>query len=140
MQHDIQEGQLHAPSDGVIENRILEPGDMASPQKPVLTLALTEPVWVRAYLSETDLGRVPVGARAKVRTDSHPDQLLDARVGYISPTAEFTPKSVETTEIRASLVYQTRIFVCGGKNALRQGMPATVTIALHQTAPAPCPD
>ncbi|MBP9916827.1 MAG: efflux RND transporter periplasmic adaptor subunit [Thiobacillaceae bacterium] len=136
VRRDIQEGELRAPSDGVIENRILEPGDMASAAKPVFTLALTEPVWVRVYLPETRLGRVPVGARATVGTDSHPGKRLRAWVGYVSPSAEFTPKSVETTEIRASLVYQARVFVCEGKEALRMGMPATVTIKLDQAAPA----
>ena len=138
MRHDIQEGELHAPSDGVIENRILEPGDMASPQKPVFTLALTEPVWVRAYLSETDLGRVSAGARALIHTDD--GKSINGWVGYISPNAEFTPKAVETTEIRASLVYQTRVYVCGNGDGLRQGMPATITIPLHQAPRAPKAD
>jgi len=136
IQRDLQEGELHAPSDGVIENRILEPGDMASPQKPAFTLALTEPVWVRTWLAEPQLGRVPVGARAWVHTDSHPDKRYRAWVGYVSPAAEFTPKSVETAEIRSSLVYQARVFVCEGQGELRLGMPATVTIPLDQTAPA----
>lgn len=136
IQRDIQEGELHAPSAGVIENRILEPGDMASPQKAVLTLALTDPVWVRAYLPESELGRVPVGARAWVHTDSHPEKRYRAWVGYVSPSAEFTPKSVETAEVRSSLVYQARVFVCDGVGELRLGMPATVSIPLDQPAPA----
>ncbi len=144
IQRDLQEGELRAPSDGMIENRILEAGDMASPQKPVFTLALTAPVWVRTWLAEPQLGRVPMGARAWVHTDSHPDARYRAWVGYVSPSAEFTPKSVETTEIRSSLVYQARIFVCEGEGELRLGMPATVTIPLDQTPPAqgsdPCRD
>lgn len=136
IQRDLQEGELHAPSDGVIENRILEPGDMASPQKPAFTLALTDPLWVRTWLAEPQLGRVPVGARAWVQTDSHPDKRYRAWVGYVSPAAEFTPKSVETAEIRSSLVYQARVFVCEGRGELRLGMPATVTVPLDQTAPA----
>ncbi len=136
IRRDVQEGSLYAPSAGVIENRILEPGDMASPQKPVLTLALTEPLWVRAYLPEAQLGRVPVGAQAWVTTDSHPGKRYRAWVGYVSPSAEFTPKSVETVEIRASLVYQARVFVCEGASELRLGMPATVTIPLDQRVPA----
>jgi len=78
---------------------------------------------------------VPVGARAWVHTDSHPDKRYRAWVGYVSPSAEFTPKSVETTEIRSSLVYQARVFVCEGQGELRQGMPATVTIPLGQATP-----
>ncbi len=135
IKRDLQEGELRAPSDAIIENRILEPGDMASPTKPVFTLALTDPVWVRAWLPETQLGRVPVGARAAVSTDSHPDRHYRAWVGYVSPSAEFTPKSVETTDVRSSLVYQARVFVCEGQDQLRLGMPATVTIPLDQPAP-----
>ena len=140
IQHDLQEGELHAPSDGVIENRILEPGDMASPQKPVFTLALTNPVWIRTWLAEPQLGRVPVGARAWVQTDSHPHKRYRAWVGYVSPSAEFTPKSVETAEVRSSLVYQARVFVCEGQAELRQGMPATVILPLDQPKPAPGTD
>jgi HlyD family secretion protein len=140
IQRDIDEGELRAPSSGIIENRILEPGDMASPAKPVFTLALSDPVWVRAWLPETQLGRVPVGARATVNSDSHPDKHYRAWVGFVSPSAEFTPKSVETAEIRSSLVYQARIFVCEGGDELRMGMPANVNIPLDQAAPAPGAD
>ncbi|MFA5082954.1 MAG: HlyD family efflux transporter periplasmic adaptor subunit [Hydrogenophilaceae bacterium] len=140
LKHDIAEGELLAPDDGVIENRILEPGDMASPAKSVLTLALTDPMWVRVYLPEAVLGRIPVGARATVTTDSHPDKRYAAWVGYVSPAAEFTPKTVETAELRTSLVYQARVFVCNDAGELRQGMPTTVTIAFDQPASqgAPC--
>lgn len=136
IERDLEEGELRAPADGVIENRILEPGDMASPAKPVFTLALTDPIWVRAWLAEGDLGRVPVGARAMVSTDSHPEKRYRAWVGFVSPSAEFTPKSVETAEVRTSLVYQARVFVCEGHEALRLGMPATVTLPLDQAPPA----
>lgn len=132
--HDIAEGELHAPEAGVVENRVLEPGDMASPQKAVFTLALVDPVWARIYLPEAALGRVPMGARASITTDSHPGRPLAGWVGYVSPTAEFTPKTVETTELRTSLVYQARVFTCEGRDRLRQGMPVTVTIAYDQSA------
>jgi HlyD family secretion protein len=140
LRHDISEGELQAPNDGIVENRILEPGDMASPQKPVLTLALNDPLWARVYLPENALGRVPVGARATLTTDSHPERKYPGWVGYVSPTAEFTPKTVETAELRTSLVYQARVFVCDGKDELRQGMPVTVTIAYDQppSRDSPC--
>jgi HlyD family secretion protein len=146
-ERDVQEGSLVAPSDGVIENRILEPGDMASPQKPVFTLALTAPLWVRAYVSEPDLGKIRVGARAEVSTDSHPALRERGWIGFIAPTAQFTPKSVETQEVRTALVYQVRVFVCDPQQQLRLGMPATVVIPLGQEAAAtpdlgadPCKD
>jgi HlyD family secretion protein len=77
---------------------------------------------------------VPAGARAVITTDSHPGRRYAGWVGYVSPAAEFTPKSVETPELRTSLVYQARVFACEGKGELRQGMPVTVTIAYDQPA------
>jgi multidrug resistance efflux pump len=133
---DLAEASLYAPVAGVIENRVLEPGDMASPQKAVFTLALGEPLWVRTYVGEPDLGRIRLGERATVLTDSFPGKRYRAWVGFISPTAEFTPKSVETREVRTQLVYQVRVFVCAPQDELRLGMPATVEIPLGVAPPA----
>jgi HlyD family secretion protein len=137
-QRQLAEGSLYAPADGVIEKRILEPGDMASPQKPAVTLALTDPLWVRAYVAESDLGKLRIGSQAQVTTDSYPGKSYRAWVGFISPTAEFTPKSVETREVRTTLVYQVRVFVCAPHDELRLGMPATVAVPLDQ-APSDSP-
>jgi len=133
MAHQRQlDANLYAPADGVIRNRILEPGDMAFPQTPVLTLALTNPVWVRAYLPESMLGRVKLGANATIHTDSYPDKIYRGWVGYLSPTAEFTPKTVQTPELRTRLVYSIRVFACNPEDELRLGMPVTVKVALDQ--------
>jgi HlyD family secretion protein len=139
----LADAALYAPADGIIQDRILEPGDMASPQHPAYTLALADPVWVRAYVPGPHLGKLRPGMRAVVTTDSYPDARYQGWIGFISPTAEFTPKSVETTEVRTSLVYQVRVFVCNPQDQLRLGMPATVTIPLDQpagggTAADPC--
>jgi HlyD family secretion protein len=134
VQRQLSDADLYAPADGVIQDRLLEPGDMTSPQRPVYTLALTNPLWVRAYVGETDLGHIHPGMRATVHTDSFPDKSYDGWVGFISPTAEFTPKSVETREVRTDLVYQVRIFVCNPQDQLRLGMPAVATIDLSQAA------
>ncbi len=131
--HDLHDASLHAPSRCIVQERILEAGDMASPQKPVYTVALTDPVWVRAYVSEPDLGKVFEGMTAKVVTDSFPGKEYDGWVGFISPSAEFTPKPVETRELRTKLVYQIRVFVNNPNNELRLGMPATVNIPLGQS-------
>lgn len=131
----LADASLYAPADGIIQNRILEPGDMASPQLSVYTLALTDPIWVRAYVQGSDLGKIGNGVSAEVTTDSYPDKRYRAWLGYISPSAEFTPKSVETTDVRSNLVYQVRVFVCNPQNELRLGMPATVSIALDQPQP-----
>ena len=132
----LADATLVAPAEGIVRERILQPGDMASPQTPAITLALMNPLWVRAYVPEPDLGRVVPGARAEVRTDSFPDKIYRGWVGFISPTAEFTPKTVQTPDLRTRLVYQVRIFVCDPVNELRLGMPATVSIPLGEPDPA----
>jgi HlyD family secretion protein len=130
---NLADASLYAPSGGIIQNRILEPGDMAFPQKTVFTLALIDPIWVRAYVPETDLGKLFPGMTAHVVTDSYADKTYPAWIGYISPVAEFTPKTVETPELRTRLVYQVRVYVCNSLNELRLGMPATVIIPLNQS-------
>ncbi|QND54180.1 HlyD family efflux transporter periplasmic adaptor subunit [Phyllobacterium sp. 628] len=122
------DAELLAPFDGVIRSRLMEPGEMAATSKPVFSLATRGIKWVRAYVSETNLGHLRPGMRATIATDSFPDQPLDAWIGFISPVAEFTPKSVETTDLRTSLVYEVRIFVDDAKDVLRLGMPATVQL------------
>ncbi len=124
----LEDATLYAPAEGIIRNRILEPGDMAFPQTPVLTLAILSPVWARAYLPETALGKVAPGMTARIFSDSFPDKSYEAWVGYISPTAEFTPKTVQTEALRTRLVYSMRIFACNPNNELRLGMPVTVVI------------
>jgi HlyD family secretion protein len=127
--HKIDQGQLHAPADAVVRSRLLEPGDMAGPQRPVFALALDHPKWVRLYVSERDLGKVKPGMAAEVITDSHSEQPVQGKVGYISSVAEFTPKAVETEELRTRLVYEVRVVVEDAADALRLGQPATVRLA-----------
>ena len=134
--HALDDAFLYAPNPGIIQDRLLEVGDMAAPQLPVFTMALTDPMWVRAYVAEPDLGLVWEGMKATITTDSFPGKQYDGWVGYISPTAEFTPKPVETRELRTKLVYQVRVFVRNPNRELRLGMPVTVTIDLTQQPPA----
>ncbi len=131
VEEQLADTGLRAPADGIIQNRILEPGDMAFPQTPALTLALTNPIWVRAYVSEPDLGKIVPGMSVEVHTDSFPEKTYHGWIGFISPSAEFTPKRIETTELRSKLVYQVRAFVCNPANELRLGMPATVDVLLN---------
>jgi multidrug resistance efflux pump len=130
----LADAHLHAPSDGVIQDRILEPGDMADAKTPVYTLALVDPVWARTYVPEKELGKLHPGMSARIMTDSRPGARYPGWVGFISPTAEFTPKAVETPELRTSLVYQVRVFACNPKDELRLGMPVTVVIPLNGAA------
>lgn len=117
---------LIAPSAGTILTRVQEPGAVLQANTTVMTMALTSPVWVRTYVAEPDLGRIHPGMTADVFTDSRPDQPYTGRIGFISPVAEFTPKSVETRELRVNLVYRLRVIVDKPDEGLRQGMPVTV--------------
>lgn len=128
LKRQLDDAELVAPTDGVIRNRLMEPGELATPQRPVFALAITTPKWVRAYLSEAELSRVALEAPAQVTMDSAPNAPLQGKVGFISSTAEFTPKTVQTEELRTSLVYEIRVFVDDPEDKLRLGMPATVTI------------
>lgn len=123
---------LISPTNGVVQNRVLEPGDMASPQKTVLTIAITDPKWVRVYAEEPFLGKIVNGMKATVTTDSFPNKKYEGWVGFISPVASFTPKTVETTDLRTSLVYEVRVFVKDPEDELRLGMPATVSLQLDR--------
>ncbi len=132
----LADAQLFAPGDAVIRTRLLEPGDMSTPQRPVFTLAITDPKWVRAYATETDLGKLRPGMAASVASDSFPGRRFEGWVGFISPVAEFTPKPVQTEELRTSLVYEVRVFVRDPSDELRLGMPATVYLPLDAGPPA----
>ena len=134
LHRQLADAELVAPGDAVVRNRLLEPGEMVSPQRPVLDLAITDPKWVRAYVSEPDLGKIHPGMKASISTDGFPDRPFSGWVGFISSVAEFTPKAVETVELRSSLVYEIRVFVRDPQDQLRLGMPATVLLELN---PAP---
>ncbi len=103
---------------------------MASPTKPVFSLAVIDPKWVRAYVSEINLGKIREGMKVDIDVDSFPNRKFEGWIGFISPIAEFTPKSVQTEELRTSLVYEVRAFVKDPKDELPLGMPATVHIPL----------
>lgn len=129
LRQQLVDAQLLAPVNAVVRTRVLEPGEMASPQKPVFSLAITDPKWIRAYVSEPDLGKVREGMAAAVAVDSFPDRRFEGWLGFISPVAEFTPKTVQTEELRTSLVYEVRVFVKDPSDELRLGMPATVFVS-----------
>lgn len=127
-QRRCRDSVLEAPGQGVILTRTRERGAIVKPGDTVFTLTLTTPVWVRAYVPEPQLGTVRPGLDVEVVTDGKPSRTYVGRVGYISPTAEFTPKAVETPELRTQLVYRTRIVIDNADDGLRQGMPVTVRI------------
>ena len=124
---------LTAPIDGVILVREAELGEVAVPGTPVVTLADLDHVWLRAYINETDISRVRFGAEATVTTDTYPGKTYRGRISFISSSAEFTPKTVETHAERVTLVYRIKIDVENPTHELVPGMPADAAIAL----PAP---
>jgi HlyD family secretion protein len=123
----LSDTRLYAPSAGVIQVRAREPGSMVNIGEPVYTLSLTDVVYVRAYVGETQLGQVVPGASVEVLSDSS-ERIYQGQVGFVSPRAEFTPKTVETPELRTDLVYRLRIVVAEPDDRLRQGMPVTVRL------------
>jgi HlyD family secretion protein len=137
LERQYADAELIAPVGGVVRSRLLEPGEIASPQRPVLSLAVVDPKWVRAYVSEPDLARVRPGMGTEVSIDGQPGGSFAGRVGFVSPVAEFTPRAIQTEELRTSLVYEVRIIVTDPDDVLRLGMPATVRLDAGQAeAPA----
>lgn len=105
---------------------------MVTSRDPVYTLSLRDPVYVRAYVSEPELGRIAPGMPVSITTDSS-ERAYRGHIGFIAPRAEFTPRAVETTELRTDLVYRLRIVVDAGDEGLRQGMPVTVSVAAKRS-------
>ncbi len=128
----LADTELVAPSDATVIARVREPGSMVASNTPVYSLSLRDPVYVRAYISEPDLGRIAPGAKVQVHTDSS-SKIYHGQIGFISPRAEFTPKTVETTDLRTDLVYRLRVVVTDADLALRQGMPVTVDVDTSTT-------
>lgn len=125
-QTQLADTELRAPNSGTLLTRVREPGAVVAEGAPVYTLALARPVWVRTYIDEPSLGHVFPGQRATVLTDSGGRYI--GQVGFISPQAEFTPRNVETTQLRTDLVYRLRVIVDTPDHGLRQGMPVTVKL------------
>lgn len=124
---DLQDTQLIAKSAGTVVTRAREPGAIVQPGETVLTLSIDRPLRVRAYVSEPDLSRIGPGMSVTLTADGNPKSYAGT-IGYISPRAEFTPKSVETEDLRTDLVYRLRIVVENPDGALRQGQPVTIQV------------
>jgi HlyD family secretion protein len=131
----VADTQLRAPSPGIILTRAREPGSMVQSGQTVYALALTDRVYVRAYVDEPRLGLVAPGTRVRIWTDST-EHSYTGQVGFVSPQAEFTPKTVQTPELRTDLVYRLRIIVEDADSSLLQGMPVTIELP----SPARNPD
>lgn len=121
---------LHAPSNGVITVRQAELGEVVAPGTPVVTIADLDHIWLRAYIAETDLGRIHWGQEATITTDAYPGKQYHGRISFIASDAEFTPKSVQTYEERVTLVYRIKIDIDNPNHELKPGMPADARIDL----------
>lgn len=120
---------VYSPSDGVILTRIREPGSVVQQGEPIYTLSLISPIWVRAFVNEPQLGNIYPGMAADIMTDTKDGPVYKGHIGFISPVAEFTPKTVQTLDLRTDLVYRLRVIVDNPDWGLKQGMP--VTVKLH---------
>ena len=123
----LKDAKLVAPTDGIVRDRLLEPGELAAPSRPVLSLAATNPKWIRCYVSETNLAKHKLNDKAKIKADGC-EKPFDGWIGYISPTAEFTPKTIETDKLRPTLVYETRVYVSDPEGVLKLGAPVVVEL------------
>ena len=127
---------LVAPISGVVLTKSVEPGEQVAAGTPVVTLGDLGDCWLKAYIPETDLGRVKLGQQARVTTDGHPGKVFQGRVSFISSQAEFTPKSVQTQKERVKLVYRVKIALSNPAQELKPGMPADAVIELGAPQPA----
>lgn len=123
--------EVFAPTRGVILTRVREPGSVVNAADPVCTLSVASPVWIRAFAEEEDLGNIYYGMPAEIYTDTRGAPIYKGQVGFISPMAEFTPKTVQTTELRTDLVYRLRIYADNPDWRLKQGMPVTVKLKIR---------
>ena len=127
-QTSLSDTTLLAPSNGIISVRAREPGAIVQAGQTVYTLTLNDPVWIRAYVPQPRLGRIKPGMTVGITIDSMPGKRYDGTVGFISPDAEFTPKTVQTDQVRDDLVYRIRVIATDPDNVFRQGMPVTVLV------------
>ena len=125
---DLNDSVIKAPVDGVILTRFKEIGAITNAGESILEIVKTDEFWVRAYIDEKNLGNIKPGLKMSIQTDSRSEN-YEGVIGFISPVAEFTPKNIETQELRADLVYSFRVIVKNPDDKIRQGMPVTLKIA-----------
>ena len=123
-----------SPIDGVVLTKAAEVGQVVAAGTPVLTVGDLAHPWLRGYINETDLGRVKLGARVRVTTDSYPDKVYWGRLSFIASDAEFTPKQIQTPEERVKLVYRVKIDIPNPQQELKLNMPVEAEILLQEPA------
>lgn len=138
-QNQLDYTKIYAPDDGVVMVRVQEPGATVNKGQIVYSISKNKPVWVRAYVNETDLGNIKYGQKVNVYTDTivpetGKQRTYEGQIGFISPVAEFTPKTVQSTDLRTDLVYRIRVYIDNTDEYLRQGMPVTIKVDLGSNA------
>jgi HlyD family secretion protein len=126
----IADATVVAPIDGVVLVKAAEAGEVIAAGSTIVSLGDLEHPWLRAYINETDLGRVKVGGKARLTTDSFPGKTYDGRISFIASEAEFTPKQIQTKEERVKLVYRIKIEVENSRHELKNNMPVDAEIEL----------
>ncbi len=126
--HRLNDATLRSPTTGTVLAKHLEPGELVNTGTPVVTIGDLDTVWVRAYIPETELGKISQGQEVQVRSDTFPGRLYKGTVSFISPEAEFTPKSVQTEKERVKLVFRIKIKVRNVKRELKPGMPVDAVL------------
>ena len=125
---DLSSSRLYAPFEGFVTIKDVEEGEFVQAGTPVLTLARLDLVWVKTYVPETQLGRVRLGQKAEVLSDTFPGKIYPGTVTYVSPQAEFTPKNIQTREERVKLVYRIKVTLENPDQELKAGMPVDVIL------------
>lgn len=146
-QNQLDYTKIYAPDDGIVMVRVQEPGATVNKGQIVYSISKNKPVWVRAYVNEMDLGNIKYGQEVGVNTDTidpktGKPRTYKGQIGYISPVAEFTPKTVQSTDLRTDLVYRIRVYIDDIDEYLRQGMPVTIKVDLGvniDSSPQPFP-
>jgi len=134
--NQLEYTKLYAPQNGIISSRVQEKGARVEKSQIIYVMNLTKPIWVRTYIKEEDLGNIKYGQKATIITDTidiktKKKKEYEGYIGYISPVAEFTPKTVQTQDIRGDLVYRIRVYINKEDEFLRQGMPVNIVIKLE---------
>lgn len=132
METQLSHSRLYSPITGVILVKAREAGEVVSPGTPIFTLGIVDRLWLKAYISETDLGRVKLGQKVEVSNDSYPGKIYEGKVNFIASEAEFTPKNLQTKEDRVKLVYKIKIVLDNPKGELKPGMIADGKIRLAE--------
>jgi HlyD family secretion protein len=134
LETQVAELQVFAPLDATVLTKAAEPGEVVAANKPILLLGDLDHPWIKVYVPETALGKIRLGAAARIFVDSFPGQAFQGTVTWISDQAEFTPKNIQTAEERVNLVYAVKVTIQNAERRLKVGMPADAELPTNANA------